>query len=154
MRAGTAAARGWQAGEVGAELCSQRPLSDNTRDTSLPETSSLDAQHLARYHPGDSAYSRSQRLVMQPGDLGFWGRLGRERRARVGPGTHECRASPGLTRPAVWKMKKYERFSLGNTYGTFRTGPGNRHVLSSELPPGAGAGGRPHGWCGASLSSR
>ena len=120
------------------------PTLYNTRDTSLPETSTLDAQHLARRHPGDSVRGRSQRLVMQPGDLGFWGRLG----------THECRASPGLTRPTVWKVKKCERFSLGNTYGTFRTRPGNRHALSSELPPGARAGGRPHGWYGASLSSR
>lgn len=95
--------------------------------------STLDAQHLARRHPGDSVRGRSHRLVMQPGDLGFWGRLG----------THECRASPGLTRPAVWKVKKCERFSLGNTYGTFCTRPGNRHALSSELPPGARAGAGP-----------
>ena len=130
-------------GRLGPSDCSQRPLSDDTRDTSLPEMSSLDAQHPARCHPGDSAHSRSQRQVMQAGDLGFWGRLGRERRARVGPGNRECKASPGLTRPVVWKTKENVK---GSPWATRmeHSAPGlvtdTRFHRSCFLGPGQGAG--------------
>ena len=71
---------------------------------------------------------------------GLWGRLGGERRARMGMGTRERRASPGLV---VWKMKENVKGSPWATRTEYSV-PGlvtDTHFHQSCLPgPGQGAG--------------
>lgn len=106
------------------------------------------AKHPARCHPGDSAHSRSQRgEVMQAGGPGVLGRLGRRGELEWGQATVSAGATRTHPARGLENEENVKRFSLGNTYGTFRTRPGDRHALSSGCFLGPRAGGQAPGWC-------